>query len=157
VHTATPITHLVVIFDENGSFDHYLGTYPKAANTDGTPFQAAPGTPQVDGLTPALLAHNPNQYNPSRLTPAQAITCDQNHGYLPEQKAYNGGPADKVVQNTSVDACTGLFGQPGLAMDYYDDQRRGDHAPLIRRGKTTSRARRPSRAPGPVVRWSLGG
>ena len=27
--TATPIKHLVVIFDENVSFDHYFGTYPK--------------------------------------------------------------------------------------------------------------------------------
>ena len=35
--TATPIKHLVVIFDENVSFDHYFGTYPFAANTDGPP------------------------------------------------------------------------------------------------------------------------
>ena len=26
--SATPIKHLVVIFDENVSFDHYFGTYP---------------------------------------------------------------------------------------------------------------------------------
>jgi phospholipase C len=26
--TATPIKHLVVIFNENVSFDHYFGTYP---------------------------------------------------------------------------------------------------------------------------------
>jgi phospholipase C len=26
--TATPIQHLVVIFQENVSFDHYFGTYP---------------------------------------------------------------------------------------------------------------------------------
>ena len=38
--TSTPIKHLVVLFDENVSFDHYFGTYPKAANTDGTPFSA---------------------------------------------------------------------------------------------------------------------
>ncbi len=37
--TATPIKHLVVIFDENVSFDHYFGTYPFAANTDGTTFR----------------------------------------------------------------------------------------------------------------------
>src|SRR5882672_10189188 len=37
---STPIKHLVVIFDENVSFDHYFGTYPFAANTpgDGTTF-----------------------------------------------------------------------------------------------------------------------
>jgi phospholipase C len=58
--TATPIKHVVVLFDENISFDHYFGTYPHAANTDGTPFTATPGTPGVNGLTPELLTHNPN-------------------------------------------------------------------------------------------------
>ena len=28
--TSTPIKHLVVLFDENESFDHYFGTYPYA-------------------------------------------------------------------------------------------------------------------------------
>jgi len=28
--TATPIKYLVVIFDENNSFDHYFGSYPFA-------------------------------------------------------------------------------------------------------------------------------
>jgi phospholipase C len=123
VHTATPIKHLVVIFDENISFDHYFGAYPKAANTDGTTFHATPGTPKVNGLTPALLTQNPNQYNPSRLTHEQALTCDQDHGYLHEQEAYNGGKADKFVEFTNKDKCTGqpvIFGQPGLVMDYYD-------------------------------------
>jgi phospholipase C len=123
VNTATPIKHLVVIFDENISFDHYFGTYPKAANTDGTTFHAAPGTPKVNGLTPQLLTSNPNQYNPSRLASTQAMTCDQNHGYGAEQKAYDAGLADKFVQFTETSKCTGqpiLFGQPGLVMDYYD-------------------------------------
>ena len=40
----------MVIFDENVSFDHYFGTYPYAANTDGTTFTAKPGTPTVNGL-----------------------------------------------------------------------------------------------------------
>ena len=54
--TATPIKHLVVIFQENVSFDHYFGTYPQAANPPGEPaFHAAPGTPTVNGLDAALL------------------------------------------------------------------------------------------------------
>jgi phospholipase C len=118
--TATPIQHVVVIFDENVSFDHYFGTYPNAKNTDGTAFHAASGTPKVNGLTPDLLTDNPNEYQPVRLTSAQALTCDQNHSYGSEQKSYDGGKADKFVQNVSVDACTGLYQQPGLAMDYYD-------------------------------------
>ncbi len=33
--TTTPIKHLVSIFGENHSFDHYFGTYPQAANSPG--------------------------------------------------------------------------------------------------------------------------
>ncbi|HZD99379.1 MAG TPA: alkaline phosphatase family protein [Micromonosporaceae bacterium] len=123
VATATPIKHLVVIFDENISFDHYFGTYPNATNADGTPFTAKKNTPKIDGLTPKLLTQNPNMFNPTRLSSSQALTCDQNHGYAAEQKAYDGGKADQFVQFTETDKCTGqpiLFGQPGLVMDYYD-------------------------------------
>jgi phospholipase C len=121
--TTTPIKHVVVLFDENVSFDHYFGTYPNAANTDGTKFKANRGTPAVDGLTNKLLKNNPNAYNPKRLTHSQALTCDQDHSYAHEQKAMDGGKMDKFVENTETDTCTGqpvLFGEPGLVMDYYD-------------------------------------
>jgi phospholipase C len=123
VHTTTPIKHVVVIFGENISFDHYFGTYPYASNHDGTPFVADRHTPTVNGLSKKLLTANPNAYNPQRLAPSQALTCDQNHGYGPEQKAVDGGKDDKFVENTETDKCTGqpvLFGTPGLVMDYYD-------------------------------------
>ncbi len=76
--TATPIKHVVVIFQENISFDHYFGTYPYAPNTDGNSFHAKRGTPRVNGLYSKitksgpigpLLTANPNLYNPQRLTP----------------------------------------------------------------------------------------
>ncbi|MFD1048266.1 alkaline phosphatase family protein, partial [Kibdelosporangium lantanae] len=121
--TITPIKHVVVIFGENISFDHYFGTYPNAANTDGTPFHAARDTPKVNGLSQKLLTDNPNAYNPKRLTHEQAMTCDQNHNYGAEQAAFNGGKMDKFVEKTETDKCTGqpiLFGEPGLVMDYYD-------------------------------------
>jgi phospholipase C len=119
--TATPIKHLVVIFQENVSFDHYFGTYPNAANTDGNPFHALTGTPSVNGLTPALLNHNPNSANPQRLTPAQALTCDQDHGYTAEQKAMDRGLMDKFVEETGVSTCSPPnYQAPGLVMDYYD-------------------------------------
>src|SRR3979490_3356645 len=82
--TSTPIQHLVVIFQENVSFDHYFGTYPNAANTDGTPFHASAGTPTVNGLPPALLSANPNTANPQRIPSAIPLTCDQGHGYTQE-------------------------------------------------------------------------
>ena len=44
--TTTPIKHLVVIFQENISFDHYFGTYPHALNPPNEPaFNPAAGTP----------------------------------------------------------------------------------------------------------------
>ena len=118
--TATPIKHVVVIFDENVSFDHYFGTYPFAANTDGSTFHAKRGTPRVNGLyskiTPSgpigpLLTANPNLYNPQRLTHAQAATCDQDHGYTHEQQAVNGGRMDKFVEFTES-ASTCAAGRP---------------------------------------------
>jgi len=117
----SPITHLVVIFDENVSFDHYFGTYPHAANTDGRKFVPRPGTPDVNGLTPGLLTSNPNQVQPMRLSNSEALTCDQNHDYTPEQLAMDGGLMDAFVQNTSVDTCSPPnFGTTGLTMGYFD-------------------------------------
>ncbi len=101
--TATPIKHLIVVFQENVSFDHYFGAYPKALNLPGeTPFAAASGTPTVNGLTEALLLHNPNKANPIRLSPQQAVTCDMDHDYTPEQQAFDGGLMDKFVEFTSA-------------------------------------------------------
>jgi len=131
--TATPIKHVVVIFDENESFDHYFGTYPYATNTDGSTFHAKPGTPTVNGLytkitssgpTGPLLTDNPNGLEPQRLTPSEALTCDQNHGYTPEQDAFDNGKMDKYIEYTqSASTCaagTDEFFQPGLVLDYYD-------------------------------------
>jgi phospholipase C len=119
--TTSPIKHVVVIFDENVSYDHYFGTYPSAKNTDGTTFVAATRTPKNNNLvTSGALTSNGNLYYPTRLTPSQAMTCDQNHNYGAEQKAMNGGAMDAFVQNVSVDSCTGEYGAPGLSMDYYD-------------------------------------
>jgi Phosphoesterase family len=121
--TRSPIKHVVVLFDENVSFDHYFGTYPNAANTDGTPFHAATHTPKVNGLTSSLPNGNPNAFNPQRLSPSEALTCDQDHGYGHEQLAYDQGKMDRFVEFTGRATCTGqpvLFGEPGLVMDYYD-------------------------------------
>ena len=93
--TSTPIKHLVVIFQENVTFDHYFGTYPKATNTNGEPFRAKAGTPSVNGLSKALLLANPNGVNPQRLGPSGALTCDQNHEYTAEQQAADKGLMDQ--------------------------------------------------------------
>lgn len=114
----TPIKHVVVIFQENVSFDHYFATYPHAANPEGEPaFRALPGTPRVNGLTPELMAHNPNSANPMRLDRVQAVTCDMDHGYTSEQLAYDGGKLDGFVEHTGA---RGPGCDPRLVMGYYD-------------------------------------
>ena len=135
VSTATPIKHLVVIFGENISFDHYFGTYPIAANPNGEPrFIPAPDTPNVNGLSGVLLTRNPNLFNasngsgaanPFRLDRSQNFTADQNHGYTAEQQAFEFGLMDAFPE------FTGSAGPPptspprtvettGLVMGYYD-------------------------------------
>ena len=47
--TPSPVKHVVVIFQENVSFDHYFATYPKAKNSAGEPaFHALSNTPSVN-------------------------------------------------------------------------------------------------------------
>ena len=143
--TATPIKHVIVIFQENVSFDHYFGTYPDAANTDGNTFHALPNTPAVNGLLPAtssslpprlrhttnLITDNPNEFAPQRLdssalgvVPGQGqLTCDQDHDYSDEQQAFDGGKMDHFVQSVGTGAGTGPTGaacQAKTVMDYYD-------------------------------------
>jgi phospholipase C len=128
---ATPIQHLVVIYQENISFDHYFATYPNATNPPGQPsFTAAPGTPVVNGLNGMLLNLNPNslnkangagQVNPWRLDRSQNLTADQNHNYTPEQSAYHAGLADLFPAKVGVAGTPSTGGTTtGLTMGYYD-------------------------------------
>ena len=130
--TATPIKHVVVIYGENVSFDHYFATYPSATNPTGeTAFTALVNTPAVNGLSGALLTNNPNftnaangagAANPFRLDPAQAATADQNHGYTAEQQAYDNGAMDlfPLYTGTAGSGGSGAFNTKGLVMGYYD-------------------------------------
>src|SRR5262249_5529572 len=123
--TKTPIKHLVVIFQENVSFDHYFATYPNAANPQGEPvFEARPDTPSVNGLTGALLTNNPNSARPFRFARSQQLTCDQQHDYTPEQGAFNAGLMDKFVEFTgrtrvTIPTCEFGLGKT-VVMGYYD-------------------------------------
>jgi phospholipase C len=118
--TAYPIEHLVVIFQENISFDHYFATYPVAANSPGEPrFVAKPGTPTVNGLTPDLLTRNQNSLLPQRLPRSHAATQDQNHDYPNEQEAFDHGLMDKFVEFTGTPETPGDPNST-VVMDYFD-------------------------------------
>lgn len=135
--TATPIKHLVIIFNENRSFDHYFATYPKATNPPGEPaFKADRHTPAVNNLEPTsanpyLLTNNgnytntangTNAANPFRLDRRQANTKSQNHGYTAEQLANDNGKADLFPLNTGsgTSGGAGAFGTKGQVMGYFD-------------------------------------
>ncbi len=146
--TATKIKHLVVVFGENISFDHYFGTYPSAQNKPGeTPFVGAAGTPISNGLTTPLdvtasftplagldlLNNNPtaanpangtNAVNPFRLGPTLASTADQGHNYKPEQQASDNGAMDLFPEFTGVGdtppTVPPVASTKGLVMAYYD-------------------------------------
>ena len=142
------IKHIVVIYGENISFDHYFGTYPNAANTGGTPFTAATGTtiPNNYISNPNLLTANPNlngannstatstvqnsvAANPFRLGPNQAATNDQDHNYNPEQLAFDNGKMDLFPFSvgtpnsptlTNQTAAPSIANTTALTMGYYD-------------------------------------
>jgi len=125
--TITPIKHVVVIFQENVSFDHYFGTYPHAINPPDEPaFTASVLTPtSINTLvTPLdvtknfstlsgvdLIHNNPtknnvangtNAINPFRLDRTQAATADQDHSYDAEQKSFNAGAMDLFPSTVGI-------------------------------------------------------
>ena len=146
--TSTKIKHVVVIFGENISYDHYFGTYPIAQNNAGeTAFSGIVSTPASNNLnTPMdttkgfapltgvdLINKNPNLNpangagagNPFRLAPFSASTNDQGHNYKPEQQASDNGLMDLFPQFTGTagppppDAGTEAATK-GLVLAYFD-------------------------------------
>src|ERR1700730_2823120 len=128
--TTTPIKHVVVIFQENVSFDHYFGTYPVATNsTAGEPvFKPAHDPPSITGLLtgPAAPPNNPTLNlagtgtdQPFRLGRNQATTCDEDHNYTDEQAAYHAGQIDLVVQKLSS-AGSNCAPDKSTVMGYFD-------------------------------------
>ena len=135
VRTATPIKHVVIIFQENISFDHYFATYPKALNLPGeTPFVAKKNTPMVNNLVNPLdvnshfaprtgldlLNNNPNN-NP--LAPVGATTTNgagasnpfrlaASQALTADQK-HNDTPEQNAYDNGKVDGFPAFAGTAG--------------------------------------------
>src|SRR5437667_3497963 len=115
--TKTPIKHVVVIFQENVSFDHYFGTYPHAKeNNDGSKYfkGAKDDTPRVNNLASAgLLTNNPNAANPFRIDRKNANTCDEDHSYGDRQFGFDGGLMDRFAKLSCKDPNIGSFSTMG--------------------------------------------
>lgn len=119
------IRHVVVIFQENVSFDHYFATYPQAENAPGEPaFWAQPETPSVNGLIPSLITGNANSTKPFRLDRSRLLLCNPSPYYPGEQAAYHAGLLDRFPEATGQTANTNPpceFGAgTGVVMGYYD-------------------------------------
>ena len=122
----TPIKYVVVIFDENNSFDHYFGTYPNVLYPNGlattaqnpygeSAFVPLPNTPSVNGFSP--ITNRLSSTAPFRLDRAMGTTCDNDNHYADEQKAYNAGQINRFPESTSA---IGIGCTPALSMGYYD-------------------------------------
>jgi phospholipase C len=126
--TATPIKHVVVIFQENVSFDHYFGTYPDALpNADGSVYfkKAKNGAPRVNNLESAgLLTNNPNGVNPFRMDRTFPNTCDQDHVYGDEQFVFHAGLMDGFTgtkpNSTALYSCNDPHYGKASVMGYFD-------------------------------------
>lgn len=100
----TPIRHVVVLMQENHSFDNYFGTYPGA---DGFPpglcVPADPAFPDSECVEPFHIGETPIQ--------------DLDHSRRTFRRQYNGGRMDGFI------AALNDLNQDGrLAMGYYDDR-----------------------------------
>ncbi|MCZ8513766.1 stalk domain-containing protein [Paenibacillus filicis] len=111
--TASPVKHLVVIFQENRSFDNYFGTYPNAPG-----FRPLPGTPAAEGIPQGSynLDENGKQVAPFLFSNEELQTADVNHNFDDMAKAVNGGKMDGFYMASENHA----KGTGRIAMGYYD-------------------------------------
>ncbi len=136
--TTTPIKHLVVIFQENISFDHYFGTYPNAQNNAGeTPFHARKSTPKSINtlLTPLdttnhfmplagvdLINHNPNSIATNPVAPNNGTPNGSGASNpfrlaptqaLTADQNHNDGPEQSAYNNGHMDGFPAWVGTAG--------------------------------------------
>ncbi|MBN9560662.1 MAG: acid phosphatase [Alphaproteobacteria bacterium] len=127
------IGHIVVIFEENRSFDTLFGDFPGAngranagdsalqVDADGKPYTTLPAVidtskkpPAIDPRFPAQLSNAP--FNIGAFVPENQETGDLVHRFYQEQMQINGGAMNRFA---------GVSDAAGLAMGYYD--MRGTH------------------------------
>jgi phospholipase C len=133
--TATPVKHLVVIFQENVSFDHYFGTYPAAQNLTGetafhplrdtpksintlvTPLDTAHGFKPLTGID--LINNNPNN-NPNAPGNGKLNGTAASNPFrlspaqaLTADQGHNESPEESAYDNTKMDGFPAWVGTAG--------------------------------------------
>lgn len=101
IHTSTsPIKHIVVIMQENRSFDNYFGTYPGANGIpEGVCVPLSPDNPKIGCVKPFLST--------------RAVSADMPHGYQSSIVAYDNGKMDGYMVAENENPQT---------MSYYDNK-----------------------------------
>jgi phospholipase C len=100
----TPIQHLVILMQENHSFDNYFGTYPGANGLpSGTKMPIDPNNPAAGYVVPWHIGN--------------ATITDLSHSAATYTDQYNNGNMDGFVSALNARNQDGK-----LAMGYYDDQ-----------------------------------
>jgi phospholipase C len=122
------IEHVIVIYQENHSFNNLYGLFPGAdglanaalalpqTDLDGVPYASLPQPTntavQPVGPDPRFPADLPNQpFDVARFVPADQRTGDLIHAYYREQYQINGGRMDRFAYWSDA---------KGLALGYYD-------------------------------------
>ena len=128
--TKIPITHVVIIMQENRSFDNYFGTYPGANGfPTGTCVPLDPSNPQLGCVVPFHDRHDVNAGGPHTSAAAIAdldngITSNKFDGFVFQQTSEPGGAcSDRVRPEVRRPGCPGMG--PGIArhdvMGYHTD------------------------------------
>ncbi len=88
------IEHVVILIQENRSFDHYFGTY---SGVDGF---SAPGAKSIFEQEGWAEPGFEGKLLPFHLNPGDMAQCfpDITHSWQPQHKCWNGGAMDKFVQ-----------------------------------------------------------
>jgi len=98
--STSPIKHIVVIMQENRSFDNYFGTYPGANGIpNGVCMPLSPDNPEIGCVKPFLST--------------RAVSADMPHGYQSSIVAYDNGRMDGYLVAENENPQT---------MSYYDNK-----------------------------------
>lgn len=98
--STSPIKHIVVIMQENRSFDNYFGTYPGANGIpEGVCVSLSPDNPKIGCVKPFLST--------------RAVSADMPHGYQSSIVAYDNGKMDGYMVAENENPQT---------MSYYDNK-----------------------------------
>jgi phospholipase C len=98
--STSPIKHIVVIMQENRSFDNYFGTYPGAKGIpEGVCIPLSPDNPKIGCVKPFLST--------------RAVSADMPHGYQSSIVAYDHGKMDGYMVAENENPQT---------MSYYDNK-----------------------------------